>query len=54
MSSEFLSEENPLQLFEICLQRDEYFPGEVIVGKLLIVTSKPLKAEGMLQLDFLK
>lgn len=46
MNLEDSGEEVPIQLFEICLEREEFFPGEVVTGKLLVVTSRPLNTEG--------
>ncbi len=46
MNLENSGEEVPIQLLEICLEREEFFPGEVVTGKLLVVTSRPLNTEG--------
>ncbi|ODM93093.1 Arrestin domain-containing protein 4 [Orchesella cincta] len=37
----------PLEILEICLHREEYFPGEIVTGKLLIVTKEAVTPEGI-------
>ncbi|CAL8118036.1 unnamed protein product [Orchesella dallaii] len=40
-------DEISLEIFEIWLHREEYFPGEIVTGKLLVVAKDVMKIEGI-------
>lgn len=38
----------PFQIFEISLNSEEYFPGEIVTGKLFVLSTRRLRLVGKL------